>query len=208
MRKKYRINHVNLGECIATVCDGDIIELEELEDCPASECDGEECECDIDYTNKGMFKKGIDPEVTCWHCGSTHLCDCMDATCWKCKAPYAKDRCKEFNFKQKEPNESLEEKFNKIKRGMTYLYPTARLAQIAKEHYQEHPEELWGDNFNYNKCIATKDAIYFNPSMVNLSEVLRVFDESRKEWNQSSADTNICNHLRASIEALQQSKDK
>lgn len=50
------------------------------------------------YTNDGMYKKGIDPEVTCWHCGQTFLCDCMDATCRICNAPHAKERCKEFNF--------------------------------------------------------------------------------------------------------------
>jgi hypothetical protein len=50
------------------------------------------------YTADGMFTKGKDPEAKCWHCGHTHLCDCMDACCWVCGAPYSKDRCKEFNF--------------------------------------------------------------------------------------------------------------
>ena len=45
------------------------------------------------------YRKGVDPEVTCWHCGSTHLCDCMDATCRMCNAPYDKTRCEEFEFK-------------------------------------------------------------------------------------------------------------
>lgn len=42
-----------------------------------------------------------DPWVTCWHCKSTHQCDCMDATCYKCGAPYDKKRCDEFGFKPK-----------------------------------------------------------------------------------------------------------
>jgi len=50
----------------------------------------------------GHPKEYKDPVVTCWHCGSTHTCDCMDATCYKCGAPYAKERCKEFNFTPKE----------------------------------------------------------------------------------------------------------
>jgi len=52
-----------------------------------------------EYTANGTYKKGADPEVTCWHCGKTFLCDCMDATCRFCNAPYSKDRCKEFGFK-------------------------------------------------------------------------------------------------------------
>lgn len=50
------------------------------------------------YTNSGMFKEGVDPEVTCWHCKKTFLCDCMDATCRMCGAPYDARRCGEFNF--------------------------------------------------------------------------------------------------------------
>ena len=46
----------------------------------------------------GYYKKGTDPEVTCWHCKKTFLCDCMDATCRLCGAPHDKKRCKEFNF--------------------------------------------------------------------------------------------------------------
>ncbi len=57
-----------------------------------------------EYSNNGMYKKEIDPEVTCWHCKKTFLCDCMDATCRLCGAPYAKDRCKEFNFVPYEKN--------------------------------------------------------------------------------------------------------
>lgn len=51
-----------------------------------------------EYTDNGTYKRNVDPEVTCWHCGKTFLCDCMDATCRLCGAPYAKERCKEFNF--------------------------------------------------------------------------------------------------------------
>jgi len=51
-----------------------------------------------EYDGNGTYKKGVDPKVTCWHCGKTFLCDCMDATCRLCGAPYAKERCKEFNF--------------------------------------------------------------------------------------------------------------
>ncbi len=50
------------------------------------------------YTQDGRYKRGIDPEVTCWHCGQTFLCDAMDATCRMCDAPYSRKRCKEFNF--------------------------------------------------------------------------------------------------------------
>jgi hypothetical protein len=50
------------------------------------------------YDNWGYYKKEIDPEATCWHCGMTFLCDCMDATCRICSAPFSKDRCGEFKF--------------------------------------------------------------------------------------------------------------
>lgn len=42
---------------------------------------------------------GVDPEVTCWNCKRTFLCDCMDSTCRLCGAPYDRNRCEEFNFK-------------------------------------------------------------------------------------------------------------
>ncbi len=54
------------------------------------------------YTSNGTYKKGTDPETTCWHCKQTFLCDCMDATCRICGAPYDKSSCKEFNFKPEE----------------------------------------------------------------------------------------------------------
>jgi len=54
-----------------------------------------------EYTGNGSYDKS-DPEVTCWHCKKTFLCDCMDATCRLCGAPYDKSRCKEFNFKVKD----------------------------------------------------------------------------------------------------------
>ena len=47
------------------------------------------------------YKEGTDPEVTCWHCKKTFLCDCMDAVCRLCGAPYSKDRCAEFGFTPK-----------------------------------------------------------------------------------------------------------
>ena len=53
----------------------------------------------ISYDGFGSYKRGVDPEVTCWHCGLTFLCDSFDATCRICGAPYAKERCDEFNFK-------------------------------------------------------------------------------------------------------------
>ena len=62
---------------------------------------GEKEEVKPDYYDKRgctSYTKGVDPEVTCWHCKKTFLCDCMDATCRLCGAPYAKERCKEFNF--------------------------------------------------------------------------------------------------------------
>lgn len=62
-----------------------------------------------EYYYKGSrttYKEGVDPEVTCWHCKKTFLCDCCDATCRLCGAPYAKERCKEFNFTPKPVDES------------------------------------------------------------------------------------------------------
>jgi hypothetical protein len=55
-----------------------------------------------DYYYGEHYKEGVDPEITCWHCGKTFLCDCMDATCRLCNAPFDKSRCKEFNFKPPE----------------------------------------------------------------------------------------------------------
>lgn len=52
-----------------------------------------------DYYYGKWYKEGVDPEATCWHCGKTFLCDCMDACCRLCGAPFDKNRCKEFNFK-------------------------------------------------------------------------------------------------------------
>ena len=54
-----------------------------------------------EYDCNGTLHKSIDPEITCWHCGKTFLCDAMDATCKLCGAPYDKKRCKEFRFKPK-----------------------------------------------------------------------------------------------------------
>jgi len=54
-----------------------------------------------DYYTKGgctTYTEGVDPEVTCWHCKKTFLCDCCDATCRLCGAPFAKERCEEFKF--------------------------------------------------------------------------------------------------------------
>jgi len=48
-----------------------------------------------------VYKPGKDPEVTCWHCEKTFLCDPMDATCRLCSAPYDKSRCEEFKFTPK-----------------------------------------------------------------------------------------------------------
>ena len=44
------------------------------------------------------YTTGHDPEVTCWHCDKTFLCDPMDACCRMCGAPYDKNRCAEFGF--------------------------------------------------------------------------------------------------------------
>ena len=49
-----------------------------------------------DYYYGKWYKEGVDPEATCWHCGKTFLCDCMDACCRLCGAPFDKNRCKEF----------------------------------------------------------------------------------------------------------------
>ncbi len=46
----------------------------------------------------GTYNKECDPEATCWHCGRTFLCDCMDACCRLCGAPFDKTRCEEFKF--------------------------------------------------------------------------------------------------------------
>lgn len=79
-------------------CDGYVVEPKF---CP--ECASPLKEPEDEYTG-GIYKKGIDPEVTCWHCKKTFLCDCMDATCRLCGAPYKKSRCEEFKFKPKEPS--------------------------------------------------------------------------------------------------------
>lgn len=55
-----------------------------------------------------VYVPGRDPEVTCWHCGKTFLCDPMDATCRMCDAPYAKERCAEFGFKPAKAGEDGE----------------------------------------------------------------------------------------------------
>lgn len=64
-----------------------------------------------EYDNNGFYKKDSDAEATCWHCKKTFLCDVMDATCRLCGAPFAKERCKEFNFvprEVKEPEQSAQ----------------------------------------------------------------------------------------------------
>lgn len=63
-----------------------------------------------EYYYKGSsssYTEGVDPEVTCWNCKKTFLCDCCDATCRLCGAPFDKIRCKEFCFKPsgQEPKE-------------------------------------------------------------------------------------------------------
>ncbi len=60
---------------------------------------------------KEPYKKDVDPKVTCWHCGKTFLCDCMDATCRLCGAPFDKRRCDEFNFTPKFPSVPMPEKY-------------------------------------------------------------------------------------------------
>lgn len=45
-----------------------------------------------------VYTAGRDPEITCWHCERTFLCDPMDATCRLCGAPFDKKRCAEFGF--------------------------------------------------------------------------------------------------------------
>jgi hypothetical protein len=47
-------------------------------------------ECKPEWYYKGLsgtiYKAGVDPEVTCWKCGKTFLCDPMDASCRLCNA--------------------------------------------------------------------------------------------------------------------------
>ena len=45
-----------------------------------------------------VYAADRDPEVTCWHCKKTFLCDAMDACCRMCEAPYDKTRCAVFGF--------------------------------------------------------------------------------------------------------------
>jgi hypothetical protein len=47
-------------------------------------------ECKPEWYYKGLsgtiYKAGVDPEVTCWKCGKTFLCDPFDASCRLCNA--------------------------------------------------------------------------------------------------------------------------
>ena len=139
---------------------------EEKKDCPASECDGEECECEHNW--------GINVDT-----------------------------------KPKEPNESLEEKFSKD----VAINPNAvkRIAQIARSHYQSHPEEI--DCVKNGVHQITIDLVNAfrkeNKGMVKLSDVLRVFDgASAQDWDEQYENRNISytEFLRKAIENMGEKK--
>ena len=143
-----------------------------MEDCPASECDGEECEC-ITQTKDGVL----------WH------------------------------DNPKEPNESLERKlhelfFSEFGWDCTEIDKDVKtVAQIAKEHYQEHPDEIDCCTMESHMKIYDED---FMDGMVKLSDVLRVFDKAFnqltytrvKEWSVVAQ----INYIRKAIEQLGEKK--
>ena len=81
----------------------------------------------------GRYMAEVDPEVTCWHCKRTFLCDCMDATCRLCGAPFDKTRCKEFNFS---PSSKEEKKCRTCGQEWSNHEPDACLGE-AKEEKKE-----------------------------------------------------------------------
>lgn len=152
------------------------------------------------YTNDGMFKPGVDPEVTCWHCGSTHLCDCMDATCWKCNAPYAKERCKEFGFEPKyQPIERGEKQCNSVSAGLSLLVRESSeivrllLTKMGKVVLSAlnavlHMLGMWKSNWNqkkgtamtineFAKKVTLKEGGKKSISIAQVKEVLKIVND-------------------------------
>lgn len=125
-----------------------------------------------DWYYKGGFttyNPKHDPEVTCWHCKKTFLCDCMDATCRMCGAPYAKDRCKEFGFVPKEePKKSLgqllHEHFYEDDPSWTmtpdkYRRDWERIASRAKELILDVDKEKLAEVISMCGRFASRDVI-------------------------------------------------
>jgi len=112
-----------------------------------------------------VYKEGVDPEVTCWHCKKTFLCDCQDATCRLCRAPFDKKRCGEFNFIPKlEEVKSLRDKIEEWFIANHRQYPSARewqtamikgVTDIAYTHFANYVEKndilKVFDNWNKDK---------------------------------------------------------
>ena len=72
-------------------------------------------------------------------------------------------------------------------------------AIIAKEHYQEHPEELgawdkasWNKGFRYGK--------EFMKPLVSIDEVLRVFDEANGKYDNTITLNNL--YIRKALENM------
>lgn len=127
-----------------------------IEDCPAAECDGEECKCEHEVKNT---------DCICKHCGA-----CMHPDC----KPEGRENCfpKETVSSKKEHTETLEEKLYVANQGYRVTRCAAeQLAQIAKSHYQKNPEEIFEDCENIFIALCNLNR------MVSIDEVLRVFDE-------------------------------
>ena len=133
-----------------------------------------------------------EPIMSCPFCG--YVCKDFDDSCESCT-------------KKVEPKEqSLEEKL-RIFMCKQYCSKTAdevsehRIAQIAKEHFQEHPEEIID-----NMWIELAKKCNFNTEgMVSLDKVLKVFDEA--VGDQKIFDTvGLVSKLRKALEQLKESK--
>ena len=151
------------------------------------------------YTNDGMFTKGIDPEVTCWHCGRTHLCDCMDATCWKCGAPYTKNRCIDFHFTPKfQPIEGrkecdsvsaglcllVRESLGIVKHLLMIMGRVVLFALNAVRHMWEMLKSNWnqqkGTDMTINefaKKVTLKEGGKTSISIAQVKEVLKIVND-------------------------------
>jgi len=95
-----------------------------------------------------------------------------------------------------EPEEkTLEEKIQNAHR-MPFIAET--YAQIAKEHYQKHPEEIHEGFWEEFAVIANKRL-----NLVSLDKVLEVFDEAKKSLVMIGYNTEI-SFIRKALEQLKE----
>ena len=187
-----------------------ILKSKTLEDCPASECSGEECECggnQIPDELRTCAESTPHEEREC----------CLHGDCPICNP---------------KPNDSLEEKlhelfFSEFGWDCTEIDKDVKtVAQIAKTHYQEHPDELdTGIVCGLMSMKQAKEYFQEHPEeldianhwmikykmeakkregMVSIDEVLRVFDEA--VVGTPTIMRNCTNHLRKAIEKLGEKK--